>query len=113
MIQNALTCGKLSSISLAIASVRMFSRSRLGPGRCSISEPSGMNGSGMIVWKYPPGLPSDPSAFFAAASAISGVGSRAPGFVSVIAPTPIASVAARPGSMNASLSSSYPSRDSA
>jgi hypothetical protein len=50
MIQNALTCGKLSSIRRAIATVRMFSIP-LGPGRCSISDPSGMNGSGMIVWK--------------------------------------------------------------
>jgi len=85
MIQKALTCGKLSSIKRATASVRRFS-SPAGPGRCSSSEPSGKKGSGMMVWKYPP------RAF------IAGVGRGVPGRVSETAP---------------SVSGVYPSRASA
>ena len=46
MIQKALMCGKLSSISRLTANVRRSS-SPLGPGRELSALPSGMNESGM------------------------------------------------------------------
>lgn len=52
MGQKTLTCWKLSSMSLATASILRFSKPE-GPGRCWSWLPSGKKGSGMMVWNLP------------------------------------------------------------